>query len=701
MDRRRALVNWDPVDQTVLANEQVVDGCGWRSGAPVERREMTQWFFRISDLAEDLLAAGETLEGWPERVRLMQRNWIGRSEGLRLSFELLENDLAPGWERVEVFTTRHDTIFGAGFIGLSADHPLARAIEDRFEGLAAFAQACREEARTEASIATAEKRGFRVGLRVRHPFAPDRELEVFVANFVLMEYGTGAVFGCAAHDQRDLEFARKYGLPVLPVVVPPGEDPAVWDVGQEAYVGPGTLANSDFLDGLDVEAAKEEIAGRAERAGIGARRTTYRLRDWGISRQRFWGCPIPVVHCSACGVVPVPKEDLPVALPDDAPFDKPGNPLDRHPTWKHVDCPACGAAAERETDTMDTFVDSSWYFARFTAPRAAAPTDRSEADGWLAVDQYIGGVEHAILHLLYARYFTRLMARHGGHLDSSLSEPFRQLFTQGMVLHETYRGADGAWLSPEEVEVSEAGARRRDDGTPVSVGPPTKMSKSKRNVVDPEPIIAAYGADTARWFMLSDSPPGRDFIWTAAGIEAAARFLRRLWRIATAPADGAATDEDGLELRRAAHRAVERVTADIEALRFNTAVARIHELVEAIGRHPGGGEARREAVRILLQLLGPMAPHIAEEAWSELGFEGLVAEAAWPRPDPELTRERMISLPVQVNGRRRAEIRMAAGSESDSVRAAALAHYAVQRALDGREPRRVIVVPDRIVNVVA
>ena len=706
--RRSAIVNWDPVDATVLANEQVIDGRGWRSNAVVERREMTQWFFRISDFAEELLAAGDRLEGWPDRVRLMQRNWIGRSEGLRLEFALEPREIAPGWNSIEVFTTRHDTIFGAGFIALSADHPLAREIEGRIPGLAAFARTCREEARTEETLGQAEKRGFDTGLKVRHPFDPERGLSVHVANFVLLEYGTGAVFGCAAHDQRDLDFANRYGLPVIPVVVPAGEDPEAFRISDEAYLGPGTLANSAFLNGMTVEEAKEEIARRAETAKIGRRDITYRLRDWGISRQRYWGCPVPVVHCQDCGVVPVPKSDLPVALPEDVTFDAPGNPLDRHPTWKHVACPSCGRDAERETDTMDTFVDSSWYFARFSAPHAPLPTVRDEADYWMGVDQYIGGIEHAILHLLYSRYFTRLMAQCGNHLAPGMEEPFERLFTQGMVIHEAYRTKAGKWIAPADVNMKDGSARHRETGEALIVDPPTKMSKSKLNVVDPQTIIDRFGADTARWFMLSNTPPDRDIIWSPAGVEAAARFLQRIWRTVFAPVnpvDGeTASASDILELRRFSHQSIERVSNDIESFRYNTAIARIYELVDLLGRFPtqgdGAAEARREAIRTLIQLASPMIPHLAEEAWEALEFEGLVSESDWPVANPELLEQPEIVIPVQVNGRLRAEIRVPAKCGQDELGRTALEDETVQSFLAGKEPRRIIVVPGRIVNVV-
>jgi len=703
--RRQSWVNWDPEEQTVLANEQVIDGMGWRSGVPVERRQLSQWFFRITAYGQELLAALDELERWPEKVRLMQRNWIGRSEGARLVFPIEGRD-----EGIEVFTTRHDTIFGATFLALSADHPLSARLAADDAALAAFIEDCRHLGTSEAAIETAEKRGFDSGLRVRHPFREGTTLPVYVANFVLMEYGTGAIFGCPGHDQRDLDFARKYGLPVIPVVVP--EDIAVVDfaIGDEAYSGPGRLANSDFLDGMSVDEAKREIAARAEASGFGKATVTYRLRDWGVSRQRYWGCPIPVIHCDACGIVPVPAADLPVTLPDDVEFDHPGNPLDRHPTWKHVDCPTCGAKARRETDTFDTFIDSAWYFARFCSPEAAGPVDRAAVDYWMPVDQYIGGVEHAILHLLYARFYTRAMQR-CGYLD--VAEPFAGLFTQGMVCHVTYRDAGRNWLLPSEV------AKRGDvfvnaaTGAPVSVGRSEKMSKSRKNVVDPEEIIERYGADTARWFMLSDSPPDRDLEWTDAGVEGARRFTQRLWRLCTEAlerlpaAEAAAPNRFGdaaTALRRASHRAIARVTEDIEGFRFNVAVARIYELANTLAefdaRSEGDGWARREAIETLVRLSGPMLPHLGEELWSRLGHDTMLADTAWPEADPALLIEDTVTIAVQVNGKLRATLELARDLDTAALEAAALADERAQRAVEGRTPRKVVVVPNRIVNIV-
>ena len=705
--RKASMVNWDPVDHTVLANEQVIDGCGWRSGAQVERRELTQWFFRIADMADDLLAGLDHLPNWPEKVRAMQRNWIGRSEGLTFRFAAVPDPRLPEWRDLEVYSTRPDTIFGAGFMGVSPDHPLARALEAQDAEIAAFCAECRRMGTSEAELETAEKKGIDTGLRVRHPFDPETELPVWIANFILMDYGTGAIFGCAAHDQRDLDFARKYGLPAAAVVAPSdaGDDFAV---DTEAYVGPGRLINSRFLDGMTVEQAKAAVIARIEAAGQGAARVNFRLRDWGVSRQRYWGCPIPIIHCPACGPVPVPKDQLPVTLPQDVTFDAPGNPLARHPTWADVACPACGAQAKRETDTMDTFVDSSWYFARFTAPDAATPTDAAEADYWMNVDQYIGGVEHAILHLLYARFFARAMHK-TGHLPAKCAEPFDALFTQGMVCHETYRSADGRWLAPEEVEVGPAGMIERATGAPVAVGPSVKMSKSRKNVVDPERIIADYGADVARWFMLSDSPPERDVEWTAAGVEGASRHVQRVWRMLRAALPGlpphGSAPEDGAEalaLRRATHKTIAGVTADIEGFAFNKAVARLYEFANALARAPEAAPAaRREAFEAFALLTAPMTPHLAEEMWAALGCPGIVAEARWPVADPALTRDDTIRLAVQINGKRRAEIEVAADADAAAVEALALADPDVARILGGAAPRKVIVVPGRIVNVVA
>ncbi len=708
--RRESWVNWDPVDQTVLANEQVIDGRGWRSGAPVEKRKLSQWFFKITAFSDELLSALGTMDRWPEKVRLMQHNWIGRSEGARIRFRLGGRPEFDG-DRLEVFTTRPDTLFGASFCALSPHHPLSARLAEGDAELLAFIAECDRLGTSEEAIETAEKKGYDTSVWVEHPFVAGQRLPLYVANFVLMEYGTGAIFGCPGHDQRDLDFARKYALEVVPVVLPPDADAATYELGDEAYLGDGLMINSDFLDGLDVEAAKSAIVERLHEQGDGEREIQYRLRDWGVSRQRYWGCPIPVIHCPDCGVVPVPEAQLPVLLPDDVAFDQPGNPLVHHPTWKRVDCPACGGAAERETDTFDTFVESSWYFARFCSPRADQALDRAAADYWLPVDQYVGGIEHAVLHLLYSRFFTRALSR-CGYLD--LDEPFAGLFTQGMICHETYRAPDGKWLAPDQVRRGSGGGVVTLDGQPVTVGRSEKMSKSKANTVDPAQIIETYGADTARWFMLSDSPPDRDMDWTEAGVEGAFRFIQRLWRLVTeslddlpaGPGNGAPPELDARahDLRRASHKAIAAVTDDVERFRFNRAVARLYELSNAVADFEAESSAERwalrEAFEVLVRLIGPMTPHLAEELWQRLGHQTLLVDEPWPTADAALLVDETVTLAVQVNGKLRATITLPRDAEDDAAQDQALAEPAVQRAMGDRAVRKVIIVKNRVVNVV-
>ena len=717
--RKKSKVNWDPVDHTVLANEQVIDGRGWRSGAVVEQRELSQWFLKITAYADDLLAALDTLDRWPDKVRLMQRNWIGRSEGLLMRFAVEGAGLPKDSKTLEVFTTRPDTIFGMSFCAISPDHPLSAKLAKKDKALKEFIAECHRMGTATEDIERAEKQGYDTGLTVTHPFIEGAKFPVYVANFVLMDYGTGAIFGCPAHDQRDFEFATKYKLKIMPVVVPEGDDPKTFKLAGEAYTGPGRIANSSFLDGMTVDEAKEEIAKRLEARGEGERKINYRLRDWGISRQRYWGCPIPVIHCEKCGVVPA--EDLPVKLPDDVSFDKPGNPLDHHPTWKHVDCPSCGGKATRETDTMDTFVDSSWYFARFCSPHAEVPVDRKAVDYWLPVDQYIGGVEHAILHLLYSRFFMRAMTATG---QVNLDEPFAGLFTQGMVIHETYRDRDGKWLLPEEVRFTDNGAGERRavseaTGEPVEIGPAEKMSKSKKNTVDPDSFTAHYGADTARWFMLSDSPPERDVMWTDDGVQGAWRFMQRLWRLVDEAVEAGAKkgakppkelSPAAQELRRAAHRAVDAVARNIEGLRFNTAVAAIYDFANKFGsalsgqktaKDPSLDWAIRESGELLVQMFAPMMPHLAEECWARLGYNSLAAKQPWPEVEQALLVDDQITIAVQVNGKRRDELTIARDAAQADVEAAVLQLDGVKRAVEGRAIKKIIVVPQRIVNVVA
>ncbi|WP_296678304.1 leucine--tRNA ligase [Novosphingobium sp.] len=690
--RKESAVNWDPVDMTVLANEQVIDGRGWRSGALVERRKLSQWFLKITQFADELLDGLDALHNWPEKVRLMQENWIGRSQGLRCTFNFV--DSADG---IAVYTTRPDTLFGASFVAIAADHPFAQRIAANAPEMAAFIAECKQGGTTAAELETAEKKGMFTGYSVEHPLKKAWHLPVYVANFVLMDYGTGAVFGCPAHDQRDLDFALKYDLPVTRVVAQDDDTGATFH-GDEAYTGPGRIVNSDWLDGMSVDQAKADVIARAEHEGWGQAETQYRLRDWGVSRQRYWGTPIPFVHCATCGVIPVPKSQLPVVLPDDVDFSVPGNPLDRHPTWKHVSCPTCGKPAQRETDTLDTFADSSWYFLRFASQPGDAPFDPAVIKQWLPVEQYIGGIEHAILHLLYARFWTRALA-HIGMID--VKEPFASLFTQGMVTHETYsRELEGrpSFFSPEEVARSSDGATLKADGQPVEIGKVIKMSKSKKNVVDPDDIIAQYGADAVRWFMLSDSPPERDLPWSEAGIEGCARFVQRLWRL-FGQYDAAATGEDKA-LDRKRDQTVAAVAADIAALGFNKAVARIYELTGATEKAPPSA-SRSAAIRALLLLVAPMMPHLAEEAYCAIGGDGIVADAAWPPVDPALLVEDEVTIAIQVLGKLRDTVTVAKGLPREQLEALALASDKVQRALDGKAIKKVIVVPDRLVNLVA
>jgi leucyl-tRNA synthetase len=689
--RKASEVNWDPVDMTVLANEQVIDGRGWRSGAMVERRKLAQWFLKITDFADDLLEGLQTLDAWPEKVRLMQENWIGKSRGLQFRFRLAAP--AAGIDSVEVFTTRPDTIFGASFVAVAADHPLAQAVAASDPKAAAFVAECKAGGTSAAEIETAEKRGFRTKVEVVHPLEPEWRLPLYIANFVLMDYGTGAIFGVPAHDQRDFEFARQYHLPILRVVAE-SADRASEPIGDAADNTPGVAVNSRFLDGLTTEQATADVIRRAEAAGWGHGTVQYRLRDWGVSRQRYWGTPIPIIHCEKCGAVPVPRDQLPVILPDDIDFETPGNPLDRHPTWKHVDCPGCGGAATRETDTLDTFVDSSWYFIRFASQPPDKPFDRAEAEKWLPVGQYIGGVEHAILHLLYARFWTRALQRLG---EISVDEPFKGLFTQGMVTHGTYRAGDGSWLSPDKVAKDGDDWVHIESGHPVTPGRVEKMSKSKRNTVDPEPILAKYGADAVRWFMLSDSPPERDLEWSEAGIEGASRFVQRVWRLAST---SDAADGEDQALKRKLHRTIAAVGEAIDSLQFNKAVAQLYELTNAIEKAKPSA-TRHEAVRTLIALAAPAAPHLAEESWAALGQSGMVADARWPAFDPALLVDDEVTLAVQINGKLRDTLSAPRGLDRAAAEALALASDKVQRQLAGAVPRKVIVVPDRLVNIVA
>jgi leucyl-tRNA synthetase len=708
--RKDGVVNWDPVDNTVLANEQVIDGRGWRSGALIEKRKLNQWFLRITQYADDLIDGLSELEGrWPDKVRLMQENWIGRSRGLQMKWAFAPNAAPAGHEAVEVYTTRPDTLFGASFVGLAPDHPISKQLAEADPRVAAFVAECRKGGASQAEIEQAEKIGWDTGMKVVHPFT-GAEIPVWIANFILSEYGTGAIFACPAHDQRDLDFARKYDLPVIPVVRPEGAGDD-FTVGDEAYTGPGSIFHSDFLNGLDIEAAKAEAIARIEAAATGEAKTIYRLRDWGVSRQRYWGCPIPIIHCETCGPVAVPADQLPVELPKDVTFDVPGNPLDRHPTWKHVACPTCGGEARRETDTLDTFVDSSWYFARFADPKADAPINKAAASKWLPVDQYIGGVEHAVLHLLYARFITRALSD-AGLMD--VKEPFAGLFTQGMVVHETYyEGLEPSgkprWVEPSDVRIETVDgqrvATRLSNGAALTIGDIEKMSKSKKNVVAPQDIIEAYGVDAGRLFVLSDSPPERDVQWSAGGVEGASRFVQRVWTEfdgfdAAAPANA---DVDA-SLIRETHKTIKAVSEGVEGFRFNSAIAKLYAFLATVRQHDkAGAEAKKTALSTFARLIAPFTPHLAEEAWARLGEEGMVLDAPWPVFDAALAADDEVTLPVQIGGKRRGEVVLPRGSDNATVEAAALANPTVQAylAANNLSVRKVIVVPDRIVNLVA
>ncbi len=713
--RKESWVNWDPVENTVLANEQVVNGCGWRSGAPVERRLLSQWFLKITAFAQDLLDSIETLDRWPDRVRLMQHNWIGRSTGALVKFNLAQtaaSETLSEFQHLEVFTTRPDTLYGAGFMAISATHPLAMALAKNNPELQAFLDECNRMGTSEAMIEAAEKKGYATGLHVQHPFDPDWKLPVYVANFVLMDYGTGALFGCAAHDQRDLDFARKYDLPVIPVVLPKDTDPADFDVDDIAYTGDGVLYQSDFLNGMDVPSAIAAAISKLEELGKGEGKVSWRLRDWGISRQRYWGCPIPIIHCPSCGLVPVPEKDLPVTLPEDVQFDKPGNPLDHHPSWKHITCPDCGGEATRETDTFDTFFESSWYFLRFADPDPKIAFSKEAMSYWLPVDQYIGGVEHAVLHLLYSRFFTRALSA-CGYLD--LAEPFDGMMTQGMVCHQTFQDTEGRWLFPDEVEKQNDVWQQRDGGQAVKAGRIEKMSKSKRNVIDPDKIIETYGADTARLFMMSDSPPERDMEWTSSGVEGASRFLNRIFKLSQneddtrpfadtgsdAPAD---IDSKAEALIKITHHTIRGITEDIERFRFNRAVAALHSLNNAITacdeNTPSQNWARRFSVETLARLIAPIAPHIAEEMWHHLGHDDLLANQPWPEADDAWLVVETIAMPVQINGKLRGTLDLPPDTDKAKVEEEAMKLESVIKHLNGQKPKKIIVVPNRIVNVV-
>ncbi|MDC1255058.1 leucine--tRNA ligase [Paracoccaceae bacterium] len=704
--RKSALVNWDPVDMTVLANEQVESGRGWRSGALVERKELTQWFFKISDYSEELLNALDNLDNWPEKVKTMQANWIGKSVGLEIKFPVTQK--YNGFSEIKVFTTRPDTLSGASFIGISPDHPLSKDLEKSNKDVLSFNAKCRHSGTSQQDMDKAEKIGFDTGLTVSHPLNPKKILPIWIANFILMDYGTGAIFACPAHDQRDLEFAIKYSLPIIDTFFSIENK---IKVKENAFVPPKTeiVEWVDHFTGITKASGEEAIdltIKLAEDTGWGKSITQYRLRDWGASRQRYWGCPIPVVHCEKCGVVPEKKENLPIKLPKDITFDKPGNPLDRHSIWRNCSCPSCGDKAKRETDTMDTFIDSSWYFARFTSPRSNTPVDNKEASYWMNVDQYIGGVEHAILHLLYSRFFARAMNL-TNHLPKKAIEPFNALFTQGMVTHETYSIPEASsikrkvWYSPDEVHKKNNKILVKDTGKEAFVGPTIKMSKSKKNVIDPQDIIDQYGADTARWFVMSDSPPERDVEWTTSGVEASWKHLNKVWRLVVdAKNDTTSKNKEDLILERSAHRSINEVTKGIESFSFNKSIANLYDLTNTISKSKAGSGAKISALKVLSKLMMPFTPHIAEEIWEALGELELISKSPWPKANRELLESDDVTIAIQVNGKRRSLITLSKSLEKKEIESLALADENIKKILNGALPRKVIVVPGRIVNVV-
>lgn len=694
--QKNSWVNWDPTENTVLANEQVVDGRGWRSGALVERKQLNQWFFKITDFADDLLDGLKTLDKWPDKVKLMQENWIGKSQGANIYFDIVNQD-----SKIEIFTTRPDTLFGASFLAIAPHHPLAEKLAQQNPQIADFIKDADTQGTSEVVLETMEKKGIATGLYVTHPFLKDRQIPVWIANFVLMDYGSGALFGCPAHDQRDFEFAKKYDLPIIQVVKPCSEDNT-----QLPYIGEGIAIDSDFLSGLTTADAKQKAIEILESQNSGKGVVQYRLRDWGVSRQRYWGCPIPVVHCATCGIVPVSRDQLPITLPSDVTFDKPGNPLDHHPTWKHTTCPNCKSAALRDTDTMDTFFESSWYFLRYICPdQESQAFDRKMVDYFAPVDQYIGGVEHAVLHLLYARFFTRALNRCG---YIGIQEPFKGLMTQGMVCHETYKDANNQWLSPTDIKFEGNKAFKTSDGSEVKIGRCEKMSKSKKNVIDPQDIVNAYGADTARLFMLSDTPPEKDLDWSDSGIDGCWKYIHRLWRICT-QADLTSKfedkDSDTLSLRKMTHKTISKIEEDIERFAFNRAIARIRELSNAIAdftiQTSKDQEAVKEAIETLLKLAFPFIPHITSQLWEELKFSSEpLHKIAFPKAIDEFLVDDTILIGVQVNGKMRAQINVDANIDDAALKQVCKSDSNVARFLDGKEIKKTIIIQKRMVNFV-
>ena len=691
--KKETLVNWDPIEQTVLANEQVIDGRGWRSGAKVVKKKMKGWFLKISEFANELLEEIDNLKDWPEKVKIMQKNWIGKSHGATIKFSI---NNSPDY--LEIFTTRPDTIFGATFIAISPQHELSKKIAQKDFEAAEFTKFCESQSIKEIDIEKADKHGYETDLSVSHPFKKGVNLKIYIANFVLMDYGTGAIFGCPAHDQRDYDFAIKYSLKIIPVIE--SDEPL-------PFIGDGTHINSDFLNNCNTEEANKLCIKKLSELGIGKEKVTYRIRDWGVSRQRYWGCPIPIVFCNDCGEVPVPVEQLPISLPQDVNFSGKGNPLDNHKNWKKTKCPKCNKEALRETDTFDTFFESSWYFARFTDINPSTAFSDEAIEYWMPVDQYIGGVEHAVMHLLYSRFFMRALK----YVNSiNIEEPFLSLQTQGMVCHQTFRTKKEEWLYPNKVFKKDNKYLHVDTNEPVLAGRIEKMSKSKKNVIDPQQIIENFGADTARFFMLSDSPPNRDMEWSDSGVEGSWRFLNKLWKFVISLPKNKTSDVLPVNLSKKnkylisiMHKSIKDVTKAIDEFHFNLAVASIRSLFNSLSSYEMIDNDDKIVVihvtKNLLILINPMVPHLAEELWSILENKEIISNKSWPKVDLSYIQKNNVKIPIQVNGKVRAVIEVPIDSNKNDIKEIALKEENVLKFLN-KDPKKIIVIPNRVINFV-
>ena len=709
--KKESQVNWDPVEQTVLANEQVIDGKGWRSGVEIERKKLSQWFFKITDFRNELLDGLTQLPKWPEKVKLMQENWIGKSIGCEINLELVDSKFKSIKESLKIYTTRPDTIFGATFCAISTGHPLALEISKDNDDVKNFIKKYESKNITEETLAKTEKEGIKIDYFIRHPLIKDKFLPVYIANFILMEYGSGAIYGCPAHDQRDLDFANKYDIEVIPVLMPKN-DKEKYSITDEAYTGDGTLINSDYLDGLNIKDAQALVIRKLESLKIGSKKTNFRLRDWGISRQRYWGCPIPIIYREDGEIICLSQEHLPIELPEDIDLSSPGNPLENHPTWKYTKCPLTGMNAIRETDTLDTFVDSAWYFLRFcSAENNNEAFNENDINYWMPVDQYVGGVEHAILHLLYSRFFTRALNKTE---QIKFKEPFSGLFTQGMVCHETYKSKSGEWIYPSDLYEKDKKYFLKVSDEEIVRGPIESMSKSKKNVVDPENIIDEYGADTARLFMLSDSPPERDINWSLSGINGAWKFTQKFWRTVSNSKNifniniqnkPDKFDQISISFRKKIHKYLKLITNSIENFQMNVAVAKIHEMNNELTSFIPDNEsqkwAKKEALNILLRVAEPMMPHLAEECWKQIGNSKSIIEIPWPLYEEALITEDEALIIIQINGKKKAEIHVVNNMEEKHVYNAALNLENIQNIITSETIiKKKIFIPNKILNIV-